>query len=108
MTILFLNLPVELQIEVVNNISLYSDLKALCLVSKALNNIATPKIYYQVDLRIGDLDGEVNVPNEAQDQRMLSRIRSLLVKPANLGFLKVLKTGWIGDRPTILMIDYCL
>ncbi len=102
MTISFLNLPVELQIEIVKNISLYSHLKALCLVSKALYDLTTPLIYYKVELKIEDISGE-QVPNEAQNRGMLSRIRSLLVQPANLCFVRVFKTGSFGLEPTILM-----
>lgn len=105
-----LDLPVELQVEVVNNISLYSDLKALCLVCKALYKVSTPRIYYKVDLKIGDIrwkdiSSGVKFLDLGQNLQMLSRIRSLLLQPANLCFVKVLKTGWIGEMPTILMDD---
>ena len=99
----FLNLPVELQAEVVNNISLYSDLKALCLVSKALCNIATPRIYHKVDLKTKSTRSQSGFPEEGQDRHMLPRIRSLLLRPANLCFVKVFKTGWFGRESTILM-----
>lgn len=102
MTISFLNLPDELQIEMVNNISLYSDLKALCLVSKAFYNLTTPLIYYKVELVIENTSGE-EFPSEEQNGKMLSRIRSLLLQPTNLGFVRVFKTGSFGLGPTILM-----
>lgn len=48
-------MPVELQIEVVNSISLYSDLKALCLTSKKKKFpvFATPRVNYELDLKTG-------------------------------------------------------
>lgn len=90
----FLDLPVELQNNVVNNISCYSELKALRLVSKTLYDVTTPHLYYKVDLYTRDMCGRYRIPNERQDQQMLSKIHSLLIKPANLCFVKVLKTGW--------------
>ena len=56
----FLHLPVELQFVVVNFISRYSDLKTLCLLSKEVSDMATPRLFYKVDLRkervdVGDL-----------------------------------------------------
>lgn len=103
MTISFLKLPVEVQVEVVNNISLYSDLKALCLVSKELFDLATPRIYHKVDLKIESIRNQPAFSDEEEDRRMLSRIHSLLLRPANLWFVKVFKTGWIGRESTTLM-----
>lgn len=99
----FLNLPVELQVEVVNNISRYSELKALRLVSKTLYHITTPRFYYTVDLYTRDISGRYHVPDKIQDRQTMSKIHSLLVQPANLCFVKVLKTGWFGLKSTILM-----
>ena len=100
----FLRLPVELQVEVVNNLSLYSDLKAFCLISKALHNIATPRIYYKIDLRMKDDYGNFGYINrKRKDLQMLPRIQSLLSQPANLRFVRVLKTGRFGVESTILM-----
>lgn len=100
----FLDLPVELQVNVVNNTSAYSELKALRLVSKQLYDITTPRFYYKVNLyTTSGRYGPYHVPDESKDQRMLSKIHSLLVKPANLGFVKVLNTGWFGYRSTNLM-----
>lgn len=52
----FLRLPVELQVKVANNIGLSFDLKALHLTSKEVSDIATPRLYYKVDLRRKSLD----------------------------------------------------
>lgn len=60
----FLRLPVELQIKVLNNISLYSDLKALRMTSKELSNIATPRLYRKVDLRMSDDYGAIKSINQ--------------------------------------------
>lgn len=48
----FLRLPVELRAKIVVGLSKYSELKALCLVSKHLSDLATPCLYYRVDLSI--------------------------------------------------------
>lgn len=99
----FLDLPVELQDNVVNNISCYSELKALRLVSKTLYDFTTPHFYYKVYLYTRDMCGRYRISIERQDQQMLSKIHSLLIKPSNLCFFKVLKTGWQGYKSTILM-----
>lgn len=103
MTIPFMKLPVELQVEVVKNISLYSDLQALCLVSKALCTLATPRLYHKVDLKTESRKKKSGYLDLARDRRIVSRIRSLLLQPANLCFVKVFKTGWLGSEPTALM-----
>lgn len=103
MPLSFLKLPIEVQVEVVNNISLYSDLKALCLVSEELCNLATPRIYHKVDLKIESIRNQSQFPDEEEDRCMLSRIRSLLLQPENLAFVRVLKTGWFGQESTTLM-----
>lgn len=84
----FLGLPVELQVEVVNKISLYCDLRALCLTSKEVSSIATPRLYYMVDLT----RAMVSVRGMGQERQLLSRIYSLLRGPANLKFIRVFKT----------------
>lgn len=99
----FLSLPVELQVEVVNNTSCYSELKALRLVSKTLYQITTPRFYSTVDLHTTDLSSKYRIPNERQDRQILSKIHSLLIQPANLCFVKVLKTGCFGLKSTNLM-----
>lgn len=100
----FLRLPVELQAEIINNISLYSDLKALCLVSKELSNVATPRLYYKVDLRIRDDRRAIRWPNDKQKDCKLSlKIHSLLLASANLLFVRVFKTGYFGPESTLLI-----
>lgn len=90
----FLSLPPELQTEAVNYISNYSDLKALCLASKDLSGIATPRLYYELDLRTG-------VKGHAS--RMRQRINSLLLQPANLLFVRIIKTPTLGRKESQLM-----
>lgn len=102
MTTSFVNLPTEMQVEVINNISLYSDLKALRLVSKAFNHLTTPLMYYKIELLTDDVIGE-KIPSEKQNNEMRSRIRSLLIQPTNLSFVRVLHTDSIGLMPTMLM-----
>lgn len=90
----FLRLPVELQTETVSYLSNYSDLRALRLVSKRVSDIATPHLYNKVDLR-----------NEKTQEGglMVERINSLLVGPANLRFVRILKIPPFGLEPTQLM-----
>lgn len=85
----FLGLPVELQVEVVNNISLYSDLRALCLTSKEVSSIATPRLYYKVDLKRNRIDDGAKA---SRKKKLLSRIDSLLRGPANLSFIRIFQT----------------
>ena len=92
-----------MQLEVVNNISLYSDLKALCLVSKSFYDIATPRIYYKVDIRPEYLHSTRMKYDDDYDCHMLLKIRSLLVQPGNLRYVRVLKTGRSGMQSTMLM-----
>ena len=90
----FLRLPVELQVGTMEHLSNYSDLKALCLVSKHVSNIATPWLYSNVDLK----------KEEYQDEWLIEqRIKSLLIEPANLLFVRILKTPPFGKELTQLM-----
>ena len=90
----FLSLPVELQTGIMNYLRDYSDLKALCLASKHVSEIATPRLYYELDLR-----------NEGNCHAlpMMQRIRSLLIQPANLHFVRIIKTLALGAEESQLM-----
>lgn len=100
----FFRLPAELQAKVLNNISLYSDLKQLCLVSKKFSDIAIPRLYYKLDLRTkDDFKTGVKVDWDFLDTQILPKIYSLLLNPANLCFVRILKTGVFGMESTILM-----
>lgn len=88
----FLRLPTELQARIVNRVRQYSDLHALCLVSKHLSEIATPRLYYKVDLT------QTN-----QSWAIEERISILLIKPANLRFVRLLKTPQMTPEDTLLM-----
>lgn len=100
-TFSFLDLPVELQVEVVNKISLYCDLRALCLTSKEVSSIATPRLYYMVDLT----RAMVSVSGMGEERQLLSRIYSLLRGPANLNFIRVLKTDERFQRKSTALMD---
>ena len=90
----FLRLPVELQVGTMEHLSNYSDLNALCLVSKHISNIATPCLYSNVDLK----------KEEYQDEWLIEqRIKSLLIEPASLLFVRILKTPPFGKELTQLM-----
>lgn len=82
--------------EVVNHLSRPSHIKALCRVSKEVRDIATPRLYYRVDLtwRRGQND-----PNEQEDT-LLARIRSLLSALSNLQFIRILNIGCFGPQTT--------
>lgn len=104
MTFPFLRLPVELQVEIVNSISLYSDLRALCLTSKNVSDVATPRLYYKVDLKVGLYrKGVESIEWKQKYDRMLRSIRYLVSAPANLRFTRVLKTGYFEPEPTFLL-----
>lgn len=96
----FLSLPLELQIEAVNYLEDYSDLKALRLTSKQLSDIATPRFYYEVDLRTG---ANENASLAEKASRMRQRINSLLLQPANLLFVRKLKTPPLRPDETQLL-----
>lgn len=89
----FLSLPVELQTQVVNYFSHYSDLKALRLVSQQLSCIVIPRLYYEVDLR------STTIYNRPLKQR----IKSLLIQPTYLRFVRILSTPELGSQETRLM-----
>lgn len=89
----FLRLPVELQVKVLDQISKYSDLKAFLLTSKELSDLATPCLYKSVDLRSGTY----------YEEEISQKIESLLTEPANLRFVRVLKTSRLGLESTQLM-----
>lgn len=90
----FSSLPVELQTGIVNHLRDYSDLKALCLASKHISDIATPRLYYELDLRSG---------GKCQSSQMIQRINSLLIQPANLRFVRIIKTPMLGPEESHLM-----
>lgn len=100
----FMHLPVELQLQVLTNLSLYSDIKAICLVSKSLCSIGTPQMYYKVNLKMKDDYGKFDrIDREQKDRQILSKLHSLLSQPANLRFIRILKTGEFGSKSTALM-----
>lgn len=92
----FLGLPVEIRCEVVDHLSGPSDIKALCLVSKEICNIATPRLYNRVDLY------PKSDPNDLEEEeaKMLARVISLLSATSNLRFIRILNTGRFGESTT--------
>lgn len=94
----FLHLPRELQTGIVNNVSRYSDLKALCLVSKEVSDIATPRLFYRVDLK--KEEAEEATTKQINSLRTIAQINSLLAKPANLLFVRILKTSLLEREAT--------
>ncbi|MCJ1343964.1 hypothetical protein MMC31_002163 [Peltigera leucophlebia] len=96
----FMRLPTELQAWIVNHvrgdsgflshIRGISDLKSLCLVSKHVSDIATRYLYYEVTITRRHISAEGN-------------IKSLLIKPENLQFVRVLKAYGMGPGVSMLM-----
>lgn len=87
----FLRLPTELQCEIVNCAWQYSNLKALRLVSKHVSDIATPYLYYEVDLT------RANICSTKK------KIDILLIQPANLRLVRILKTSRMTPEDSLLM-----
>lgn len=79
-----------------NHLSRPSEIKALCLVSKEICDIATPRLYNRVDLYP---KSDPKNPGEEEVQ-MLARIISLLSGTANLRFIRILNTGRFGESTT--------
>ena len=104
MVFVFLSLPTELQFEIIDNITRYSDLKILCLVSQHFYDIIIPRIYYKVDLRLKkDYGPDTYLNFNENDKNLEPRVRSLLLQPKNLNHVRILKTGEFGVRATHLM-----
>lgn len=95
----FLELPVEIRTNVVTYLSRPSDIKALCRVSKAIWEIATPRLYNKVDLT---LKRGQDIPAD-EEGLFLARISSLLSAPCNLRFIRKLKIGCCGPQTTIAL-----
>lgn len=100
---LFLHLPVELQIGVLSHVTRYSSLRALCLVSKEVADIATPRLFHKVDLRQKDWSEERPIRQRIGYLRTLTQINSLLTNPANLLFVRVLNTSYLTPELTELV-----
>lgn len=65
-----------------------TDLKALCLVCKRISAIATPALYYTVDLRpreINTCDSRLGLQEE-----QIARLKSLILGKGNLGHTRIL------------------
>lgn len=94
-------LPIELRIEIVNYLSRPKDIKALCLTSKEICEIATPRLYHKVDLIVpGD---HYDTLWTKQENKLLGKISSLLSAPSNLRFIRILNTGPFSKRTTVAM-----
>ncbi|MCJ1342160.1 hypothetical protein MMC31_000340 [Peltigera leucophlebia] len=88
----FLRLPTELQDGIVSCVWKYSDLQSLCIVSKHISDIATPSLYYEVNLTNTD------------KSCIFEKISILLIKPANLRFVRVLNaTSRMRPEESLLM-----
>lgn len=87
----FLNLPIELEAEIVSYVWQYSNLKTLCLVSKHVSDVATPYLYYEVDLI------------RTNRCSIKKKISILLINPTNLHFVRVLKTPSLTLEESLLM-----
>lgn len=88
----FSSLPTELLTEIINYIWKNTDLHSLCQVSKHISDITTPLLYY-----------EVNLTKEDQKCSIKEKINSLLIKPSNLQFVRILKMPQITPDESLLM-----
>lgn len=95
----FLQLPVEIRIDIGNRLSRPSNIKALCLVSKEIRDIATPRLYNKVDLT---WKGGQDIPIDGE-VLFLARIISLFSAPCNLRFIRKLKIGCCGPETTLAL-----
>lgn len=86
----FLDLPVEMQVNVVNYIAQPSDLQALCLVSRKVSGIATPRLYHEVNLIPHGHSGLSLSGGEIQDS--LRKIRALVRASYGLRCVRILRT----------------
>ncbi|MCJ1427684.1 hypothetical protein MMC29_005589, partial [Sticta canariensis] len=85
-TFAILKLPRELQDEILSYISRPTDLKALCLVSKEISAISTPRLYRDINLRYG---------TEYPDRLSLCLTR--LSHSRSLGHVQTIKIGYLGE-----------
>ena len=102
----FLGLPVELQLAVIELVRNCSDLWALCLVSKELSDITKPYLYHRVNIKItNDFKAKImrRIGGKEEDHLITKKISALILEPANLRFVRVLETSYLGIEPTKLM-----
>lgn len=84
-----------------DQISYYSDLKALLLTSKELSDLAIPCLYKWVDLTTKPYDRFNERMSETdEDDQLSQKIESLLIEPANVRFVGGLRTGPFGIKST--------
>lgn len=84
----FIGLAIELQLMIMGFITRPTDLKVLRLVCKHISTIATPALYYTVDLR----PREINTSGSRLDlqEEQLARLKSLILGKQNLGHTRIL------------------
>lgn len=87
----FLILPVEVQLMIVDYITRPTDLKAFCLVCKHFSTIATPLLYYTIDLRPRKIPlhshaSEISIVRREQ----LTRLKCLILGEKNFGYIRIL------------------
>lgn len=84
----FIGLAIELQLMIMSFITRPTDLKVLCLVSKHCSTLATPALYYTVDLR----PREINTGGSrlGLQEEQVARLNSLILSKQNLGHTRML------------------
>ncbi|MCJ1349706.1 hypothetical protein MMC31_007947 [Peltigera leucophlebia] len=97
----FMRLPTELQAGIVNYIQANSDLKSLCLVSKHVSDIATRCLYYEIEI-INSFTTDIANWRRCYEIGK-EKIKSLLINPANLQFVRVIKTDRRSREESILI-----
>ena len=81
---IMLSLPLDVKVLILGNIPSKADLKALCLTSKELQDVAIPFLYHTICLRIWDNDDATLFARSIASGvgRHLRHIRSLTIENA--------------------------
>ncbi|MCJ1344553.1 hypothetical protein MMC31_002756 [Peltigera leucophlebia] len=95
----FMRLPTELQAGIVNHIGENFDLKSLCLVSKHVSDIATRCLYYEIEISHRISVGKISIKK---------KIKSLLINPAKLQFVRVITTDGDMNQKVSMLMDRLL
>lgn len=83
------SLPCETLCEIVNHITRPSDLKSLCLVSKTLSVVSTPRLYH-----------DIVIPNDLDDSRGIHKIVESLSNQKGLKYARRLHVGECSHQTT--------
>lgn len=101
MSSILLRVAKEIQVMIFRYITRPSDLKNLCLVSKELSSIATPVLYYRVDLTPRELTQDEHLHGlDPIPLEQRARVEALLSNRQNLKEIRILITSECGSTVT--------